>query len=74
MNITILCAYSLVVQRLSGSLESERGQVMWAIGATLPMIYITLTLLRGLLIAAFTPLIRQLSGSDIDLSWQVRDM
>jgi|LauGreSBDMM110SN_4_FD.fasta_scaffold547378_1 hypothetical protein len=46
---------------------------MWAIGATLPMIYVTLTLLRGLLIAAFTPLIRRLSGSDIDLTWQVSE-
>ena len=47
--------------------------MMWAIGATLPMIYVTLTLLRGLLIAAFTPLIRRLSGSDIDLTWQVSE-
>lgn len=46
--------------------------MFWDMSLTLPLIYLTLTLLRGILIAAFTPLIRRLSGSDIDLSWQVR--
>jgi hypothetical protein len=56
--------------RLSVTIGEEHGRVFWAIGMTLPLIYLSLTILRGLLIAAFTPLIRRLSGSDIDLSWQ----
>ena len=58
--------------RLSETIGQEHGRLFWAMGLTLPLIYLTLTLLRGLLIAAFTPLIRRLSGSEVDLSWQVR--
>ncbi len=50
--------------------EGTHGAVFWAMGLTLPLIYISLTLIRGVLIASFTPLIRLLSGSDIDLGWK----
>ena len=68
------------ILRLSGQLEEDgvmiekhkhpHDRLLRAVAITLPLIYVFLTLLRGLLIAVFAPIVNRISRGGIELSWR----
>lgn len=71
------------ILRLSSQLEDEsedglmvekqkqpHKRLLRAVSVTLPLIYVFMTLLRGLLIAIFAPIVNRISRGGIELSWR----
>lgn len=61
---------TLPLDRLSGDIGESHWKLFRAFGVTLPLLYLSMFLLRWLLIAAFVPLIHRLSKDGIHLNWK----